>query len=78
MNYGKDATEKRIKDASSKSRKYANKFFLGFFKTFLLMAILLVVVGTSVGLGMFKGIIDSAPESNIRDSPPRFTTVQAI
>ena len=71
MNYGKDATEKKIKDASSKNRKYASKFFLGFFKTLLLMSVMLVVVGASVGIGMFKGIIDSAPEINIDSIVPQ-------
>ncbi len=71
MNYGKDATEKKIKNASSKSRKYASRISLAFFKTLLFMAILLLAVGTSIGIGMFRGIIDSAPEINIESIVPQ-------
>ena len=65
MNYGKKATEKKLRDTASSSRRYASKFFLGFFKTLLLSFILIIAVGVSVGVGMIKGIIDSAPEINL-------------
>ena len=52
MNYGKDATEKKIKDASSRTRKYTSKLFYGFFKTFFLLVIIFAAIGTSVGIGM--------------------------
>lgn len=71
MNYGKDATEKKIKDASSRTRKYTSKLFYGFFKTFFLLVIIFAAIGTSVGIGMVKGIIDSAPEINIDSIVPQ-------
>ena len=71
MNYGKDATEKKLKDASSKKRKIANRFFLGFTRTLLLIFFVLAVVGVSVGVGMYKGIIDSSPEINIDSIVPQ-------
>ena len=52
MNYGKDATEKKLRDASSKKRKIANRFFLGFTRTLLLIFFILAVVGVSIGVGM--------------------------
>jgi len=71
MNYGKDATEKKIKDASSKTRKYTSKFCYGFFKTLLLLVVIFMGIGASVGIGMVKGIIDSAPEINIDSIVPQ-------
>ncbi len=71
MNYGKDATEKKLRDASSKKRKIANRFFLGFTRTLLLIFFILAVVGVSVGVGMYKGIIDSSPEINIDSIVPQ-------
>lgn len=71
MNYGKDATEKKIKDASSKTRKYTSKLFFGFFKTLFLLVIIFAAIGASVGIGMVKGIIDSAPEINIDSIVPQ-------
>lgn len=71
MNYGKDATEKKLKDTSSKKRKYANRFFLGFIKTLLLIFFLVTGIGISVGVGMYRGIIDSSPEINIDSIVPQ-------
>ena len=71
MNYGKDATEKKLRDASSKKRKIANRFFLGFTRMLLLIFFMLAVVGVSIGVGMYKGIIDSSPEINIDSIVPQ-------
>ena len=61
MNYGKKATEKKLKESASNTHRYASKIFLGFFKTLLLSTVMIIVVGVSIGVGMIKGIIDSAP-----------------
>ena len=71
MNYGKDATEKRLKRAASRSRKYTSRIFLGFTKALLVMVFLLMGTGASVGFGMVKGIIDSAPDINIDSIVPQ-------
>ena len=71
MNYGKQATDKKLKAASSSARKYKNKFILGFFKTFFIFVCVFGVIGVSMGIGMFKGIIDSAPEINIESIVPQ-------
>ena len=39
MNYGKNALEKKLKNTSSKTRKYTSMIFFGFFKTMLLLAV---------------------------------------
>lgn len=71
MNYGKKATEKKLKDTASNMRKYTSRIFLGFFKTIFLFAVIVFVVGASVGIGMIKGIIDNAPEINIDSIVPQ-------
>ncbi len=71
MNYGKHATEKRIRDAGSNSPKIASKFFLGFFKTVFFLLVFCLITGASIGIGMVKGIIDSAPEVNIDSIVPQ-------
>ena len=71
MNYGKKATEKKLKESASNTHRYASKIFLGFFKTLLLSTVMIIVVGVSIGVGMIKGIIDSAPEINIESIVPQ-------
>ncbi len=68
MNYGKKATQQRLKEMASNSHRYTSRVFLGFFKTLLLMCVMVIAVGASVGIGMIKGIIDSAPEINIAET----------
>ena len=64
MNYGRKSTKRRIKAASSRKKKYTNKVFLSFFKTVFVLFPFVAVTGISTGIGMFKGIIDSAPDFN--------------
>ena len=70
MNYGKYATEKKIRTASSKGQKYTSRIFLTLFKTCLVLCLFVVLVTASVGIGMIKGIIDSAPEINVDSIVP--------
>lgn len=71
MNYGKKATQKKLKDAASNTHKYTGKLFLGFVRTLLFSFLILTVTGISVGIGMIKGIIDDAPEINIESIVPQ-------
>lgn len=64
MNYGRKETKQKIKAAGSRKKKYANKAFLTFFKTFFILALFLMATGISLGVGMFKGILDNAPDFN--------------
>lgn len=70
MNYGKQALEKKLKAAGSNSRKYTTRIFLTVFKTCLVLCLFVGLVLTSVGFGMFRGIIDSAPEINVESIVP--------
>ncbi|MGL5437175.1 MAG: transglycosylase domain-containing protein [Lachnospiraceae bacterium] len=70
MNYGKQATERKLKAANSNSSKYTTKLFLTFFKVcFVLICFSILVLG-SVSFGIFKGIIDNAPEVNVDSIVP--------
>jgi penicillin-binding protein 1A len=70
MNYGRKATEKKIRSVQSNLNKYTSRIFLTVFKTCLIFAIFLGCVGFSIGIGMLKGIIDSAPEINVDSIVP--------
>lgn len=70
MNYGKEATEKKIDLIYSKKKKYTTRVLLTFFKTFLILCLFAVLVTSSIGIGIFMGIIDSAPELNVDSIVP--------
>lgn len=70
MNYSKIATEKKIATANSNRRKYTTRIVLTFFKTLFVMMLFSCLVVASVGIGMVKGIIDSAPEVNVDSIVP--------
>ena len=70
MNYGKQATEKKIRNANSKAKKYTTKVFLAFFKSLFILCLFLTIVTTSVLFGMVKGIIDNAPDVDISTIVP--------
>ena len=44
MNYGKDATEKRLQAANSRSDKYRSRIFLTFIKTCCVLCLFCVLV----------------------------------
>ena len=70
MNYGKEATEKKIDLIYSRKKKYTTRVFLTFFKTFLILCLFAVLVTSSISIGIFMGIIDSAPELNVDSIVP--------
>ncbi len=70
MNYGRQATEKKIKAASSSLNKYTTRILLTGFKTCFILCLFLGLVTASVGFGMFMGIIDSAPDINVDSIVP--------
>ncbi|MEG2733252.1 MAG: hypothetical protein RR930_07635, partial [Clostridium sp.] len=64
MNYGKNETKQKIRTANSRKKKYVNKVFLSFFKVIFIFCLFVAVTGISTGIGIFKGIIDNAPDFN--------------
>ncbi len=77
MNYGRKETRRQIMAAGSRKKKYANRLFLSFFKVFLVLCLFVFVTGFSAGIGMFKGIIDTAPDFNAESFAPSgfFSTI---
>lgn len=69
-NYGKNETEKKIKAANSKTGKYTTRICLTCFKTCFVFLLFLVLTLFSMGIGMFKGIIDSAPKLDVDSIVP--------
>ncbi|MEY8356139.1 transglycosylase domain-containing protein [Lachnospiraceae bacterium 54-53] len=70
MNYGKQSTEKKIRTANSKARKYTTKVFLAFLKSLFVLCLFGGIVVSSVAFGMIKGIIDNAPAVDIATIVP--------
>ena len=71
MNYGKKATEQKLKESRSSSRRIGNMLIFSAVKLFLLTIVLCAGFGASMGVGMIKAIIDSAPEINIDSIVPQ-------
>lgn len=61
MNYGKKATMQLLRKYDNKSSKVKNKFKLIVLKILLVVVIAAGAAGISSGIGVMKGIIDSAP-----------------
>lgn len=73
MNYGKKSTSAKQKKLTSKSQKMGKKLSVVFFKGFVICMLTVMVLGICAGIGVFKGILDAAPDiSNINVSPESF------
>ena len=62
MNYGKDEVARKLRQINSRAEKVQTKFILFFLKLIFIVCSLCVILGASLGYGVFKGILDSAPE----------------
>lgn len=71
MNYGKKSTEKKLRETTAAGRKLGNKLLLTVVKVFLLVLVLGVSFGASLGVGIIRSIIDEAPEINIDSIVPQ-------
>ncbi len=70
MNYGKKGTARKEKELTSKATLVRKKFTVIFCKTLLICFFAIAIVGTCAGIGLFKGIIDSAPDIETIDATP--------
>lgn len=70
MNYDKSSTKKRVKKANSKGTKIKNKVSLTVLKIALAVIAIVLIIGISAGIGVAKGIIDSAPDISKVDVIP--------
>ncbi|HKM03012.1 MAG TPA: transglycosylase domain-containing protein [Lachnospiraceae bacterium] len=76
MNYGKKGIRTRQKSLNSKTTKFKKMFTLTMLKALLICFVSLGILGLSLGIGTFKGMIASAPSiSNIDVSPSGFATM---
>lgn len=75
MDYSKQSIKKKKKALHSSTNRWGRKFFLTFTKAFLLLLLGVGIIGICGGIGVFKGIIDSAPTINLEDATPsRFSS----
>ena len=75
MNYGKKGVRKKQQALHSKSTKWGKKIGFTFIQICLLAMIGAGIVSASAGIGVFKGVLASAPDmSNIDVTPTGFST----
>lgn len=75
MNYGKKGVRKKQHALNSKSIKVKKMFTVSVLKVMLVVLLSFGVIGICAGIGVFRGIISSAPEmANIDVSPTGFST----
>lgn len=79
MSYNKSTIKRKIQTTDSTPAKVKNKFIISFIKVVMTFIIVFAVIVGSTGLGIAKGIIDSAPDiSDINVTPTGYqTTVYA-
>lgn len=75
MNYGKKGVRKKQQALNSTSKKLVKKIGFTFVQIFLIALIGVAIIGTSAGIGIFKGILATAPDiGNIDVTPSGFST----
>lgn len=83
MNYGKNEVARKLQRSSSKPRKSHPKLVLWLVKLVLVLFTVGIILSVSLGYGIFKGIIDAAPEIDVASMNPAgtrpwFMTARAI
>lgn len=75
MNYSKRGVRKKQKALNAKGGKWGRKLGFTFVQVVLLFLISAAVLGVSAGIGVFKGILATAPDiGNIDVTPSGFST----
>ena len=75
MNYSKRGVKKKQKALNAKGGKWGKKLGFTFVQVFLLFLISVAVIGVSAGIGVFKGVLATAPDiGNIDVTPSGFST----
>lgn len=76
MNYGKKGASEKYKLATSNSAKISKRVFVIGFKAAMVFVLAVVVLGICAGVGVFRGVIESAPDiSNVDVSPTGYSTM---
>lgn len=75
MNYGRRGARKKQKQLSSSSTKIGKFFAIAVFKVTVFVVVAVGVIGLCAGVGLYMGVIDTAPDvSNVDVSPAGFST----
>ncbi len=75
MNYSKKGIRKKQQSLHATSAKWSHKALLSVLNLFLLALLAVGIIGASLGIGIFKGVIDTAPSiENIDVTPTGFST----
>jgi penicillin-binding protein 1A len=70
MNYGKKGVRARQKALNSKSAKWGRRIILTGLRAILVLLVVGGVMGVAAGIGIFKGIIASAPQIDVDQLAP--------
>lgn len=75
MKYGKKAVKKKLLALNSRSTKWGKKIAITLLQVILAMILIIGIIGASGAIGVFKGVIATAPDiSDIDVSPSNFST----
>lgn len=75
MKYGKKAVRKKQRELNSRSTKWGKKIAITIVQVILVMILIVGIIGASGAIGIFKGVIATAPDiSDIDVSPSNFST----
>ena len=75
MNYSKKGIKAKQKSLHATSSKWSKKILLAVLNLALLAFLAFCIIGASAGIGIFKGVIDTAPSiENIDVTPTGFST----
>lgn len=70
MNYSKKGLKQQQQQINAKSEKIGRRIMIYFFKTVLLLAVAVMVIGGSAAIGAFNGCVDTAPNISSADVAP--------
>lgn len=75
MNYGRRGARARIKSMNAPATKIGKFFGITLFKVATFVVVLVGVVGLCAGVGLYMGVIDTAPDiSNVDVAPAGYST----
>lgn len=75
MNYSKKGIRAKQKSLHTKSTKWSKKILLAILNLTLLFVLAGGIIGASMGIGIFKGVIDTSPSiENVDVTPTGFST----
>lgn len=76
MNYGKKGASEKYRAVTSNAAKVSKRVFVIGFKAVTVLILVAVVIGICGGIGVFRGIIESAPDiSHVDVSPTGYSTM---